>query len=69
MRHLRRSVATFLLASESARSNWPNRRGFAFRACTVMDFYLPSMTSAVALTGHSVSFIFSDFPELQKGAY
>jgi hypothetical protein len=63
------SVATFLLASGSARSNWPNRSGLAFSAFTIIGFHLPSITSAVALTGHSESFMSCGSPRLQKGAY
>lgn len=63
------SVATFRVACGSARSNWPNRSGFAFSAFTIIGFHLPSITSAVALTGHSESFIFVGCPQLQKGAY
>jgi hypothetical protein len=51
------SVTTFLLASGSCRSNWPNRNGLPLSALMIMGFHLPSITSAVALTGQSRSFI------------
>lgn len=63
------SVATFLVASGRERSSSPNRSGLAFSAFTISGFHLPSMTSAVALTGHSKSFIFLGCPQSQKGAY
>ena len=66
------AVARWLLfwsPPAARRSNWPNRSGFAFSACTIIGFHLPSITSAVALTGHSESFIFFGCPQLQKGAY
>ena len=43
-----------------------NRSGFAFSAFTIIGFHLPSITSAVALTGHSESFIRSDLPSYKK---
>src|SRR5215471_2972686 len=47
------SVSTFLVASGTRRRNSPNRSVLCFSALTMIGFHLPSITSMVALTGHS----------------
>ena len=49
------SVSTFCVASGTCRRSWPNRKVSCLRALTTIGFHLPSMTSMVALTGHSES--------------